>query len=379
MSDGDGKESVKFLSEKDSPQRKGKKKKLAFDEFAEAIARIAVVQVCESVGFQTFQQAALDTLADVGVRYIREVGKVAVLSCNSANRSQCNVFDVIKSLEDLGLIQGFPGAADVGRPFSGSGIIKDMMRFIGKAEEIPFAYSIPVFPLVKRRTLNPSFAQAKENPPHGHIPSWLPKFPDPETYAVVTLGKDNDIETTMASEIQQVEEKHRKVEMPLQNMQQKLLHNGYEGVAVGHENATQTHRAAASNPFLAPPIQFWEREVSLPVIPAKLLEEDVGYRRSSEVTEKDHITLETSLKANETKSRPSDHENGKMIVLSGRPTVHFKIGNSKHHLTTKLMNVGTERLYPWFDIDISRNAKTEIRAENIIFEDTEQPPDSLVN
>ncbi|KAL0396600.1 UNVERIFIED_CONTAM: Transcription initiation factor TFIID subunit [Sesamum calycinum] len=338
MSDGDGKDTVKFLSEKENQLSKRKKKKLGTDEFAQAIARIAVAQVCESLGFQSFQQSALDTLADVGVRYIRELGKTACAFANLANRSQCNVFDVIQGLEDLGSVQGFSGASDVNHSLSGSG----------------------------------------ENPPDEHIPSWLPKFPDPETYVDLSSGNEKDTETEVVNKNQQVEEQHIKVERPLLNLQQKLICNGSEaGIAVEQVDAAKAQRAAESNPFLAPPLQFGEKEVTVPALPAKLSDEAVGYHQSCEVLENNLLTSEPSLQANEAATiGPCEPQDSRKILLNGRPNIHFKFGNRKKSLgmVTSPWNEGIEKSSLWFGDDHDEIDKKRRRAEKVLWENTEYPP-----
>ncbi|XVE83676.1 hypothetical protein DITRI_Ditri16bG0105700 [Diplodiscus trichospermus] len=85
------------------------------DDFALAIAKVAVAQVCESVEFQSFQHSALETLSDIIVRYIYSIGKTANFNANLAGRVEENVFDLIQGLEELGSGLGFAGASDVDR------------------------------------------------------------------------------------------------------------------------------------------------------------------------------------------------------------------------------------------------------------------------
>ena len=47
------------------------------DDFALEITKVAVAQVCESIGFQSFQHSALETLSDIIVRYIYSIGKMS--------------------------------------------------------------------------------------------------------------------------------------------------------------------------------------------------------------------------------------------------------------------------------------------------------------
>lgn len=375
MSDGVGKDSSKFLTEKESQQSRRKKKKLGADEFAQAIARIAVAQVCESLGFQSFHQSALDTLADVGVRYIREIGKTACSYANLANRSQSNVFDVIQALEGLGSIQGFSGASDVSHCLSGSGVVRDIIRYVAQAEEIPFAYLLPAFPVVKERTLDPSFTQADENPPGEHIPGWLPKFPDPEAYVNLCSENEKVPEIEVGNKIQQVEEQHAMVERPLPNMPRKLICNGSEaGVAVEKGDAAKAQRAAESNPFLAPPLQFGEKDVFLPVLPAKLLDETGGYRQSCEVLDNHLLQLEPSFQANEAgTSGPCEPEDKRNFLTNGRPNVHFKLGSGKKSLSM-VMRTGTdgiEKISLWFGDNHEGTDEKKRAPEKILQENTE--------
>ncbi|XXG47901.1 hypothetical protein AAC387_Pa02g2468 [Persea americana] len=85
------------------------------DDFAWSIARIVVVQTCESAGFQSFQQSALDALSNIGIRYLLDLGKTACFYMNSISRTGCSVFNVVQGFEDLDSSWGFNGASDVNR------------------------------------------------------------------------------------------------------------------------------------------------------------------------------------------------------------------------------------------------------------------------
>ncbi|KAL0316212.1 UNVERIFIED_CONTAM: Transcription initiation factor TFIID subunit [Sesamum radiatum] len=86
-------------------------------DFGRAISRIAVAQVCESIGFGGFNECALDSLADVAIRYICDLG-----------------------LEDIGMSQGFSGASEIHTDcVVSSGAIKEIKEYVEMAEEIPFS------------------------------------------------------------------------------------------------------------------------------------------------------------------------------------------------------------------------------------------------
>ncbi|KAL7135650.1 hypothetical protein ABFS83_11G112400 [Erythranthe nasuta] len=374
MSDGVGKDSLKGLTEGENQQSNRKKKKLGTDEFAQAVARIAVAQVCEGLGFQSFNQSALDVLADVGVRYIRDIGKTACSYANLANRSQCNVFDVIQGLEDFGSVQGFPGASDLNHCLLGSGVVRDVIRYVAQAEEIPFAYSIPAFPVVKERIFSPSYAQAEENPPDEHIPSWLPKFPDPNTYADLDLENDKDSETEVANKTLLVEEPGAMVERSSSSIHRRLICNGSEaGVVVDKVDAAKVKLAAESNPFLAQPLQFGEKDVLLPVVPAKLLEETRGYHRSCKVLDNHLSKSMPSTNEAASKNAPCETEDRRNILFNGRQNVHFKFGNSKKPVDMGMCSQteGSEKNSLWFGDDCDGKDEKKRTAEKVLRENME--------
>ncbi|XP_042061040.1 transcription initiation factor TFIID subunit 8-like [Salvia splendens] len=378
MSNGEGKD--KFLSEKENPQAMRKNKKLGEDEFAQAIAKNVVAQVCESLGFQSFQQSALDNLADVAMRYIREIGKTASSYANLANRTQCNVFDVIQGLEHLGSVQGFSGASDVRHCLTRSSVVKDIIRYVSLADEVPFVYPIPAFPVVKERVLDLRVSQSEEIPRDEHIPSWLPMFPDPATYAELSSGNEKDSETE-AVKIQQVEQQNRRAERSLLNLQQKFMCNGTEaGVVVEQGDAAKAQRAAENNPFLATPLQFGEKKVSLPTLPARIIDESMeyGYHQSHKIMENQVSVMEPSSQTNQAaRNGPCEPEDRRMIPVNGRPNVQFKFGNVKKSLSmvTNPRNNNTGRTSPWFGDDHDGADDKKDRAEMILSENTEYPPE----
>ncbi|KAK9072804.1 hypothetical protein SSX86_009239 [Deinandra increscens subsp. villosa] len=79
------------------------------DEFGRCIAKVAVAQICERVGFDSCNDSALESLADIAIRFVRDLGKTAKFYANVANRTESNVFDVIQGLEDLGSVDRVSG------------------------------------------------------------------------------------------------------------------------------------------------------------------------------------------------------------------------------------------------------------------------------
>ncbi|CAK9162996.1 unnamed protein product [Ilex paraguariensis] len=370
MSDGGG-ESVRD-SEHSTTTTTTKSKS---DDFAQSIARIGVAQVCESAGFQSFQQSALDTFSDVAVRYIREIGKTANHYASLAGRTDCNMFDIIQGLEDLGSVQGFSGNSDVNHCLYHSGTVKEIVQYVGTAEEIPFAYSIPRFPVVKERKPSLSFEQVGEMPPGDHIPTWLPVFPDPETYTNLPSGNVRGVES-QGDRIEKASG-HRKVEPSLLNLQQRLASNGPEApLAADPADAAKAKRAFDTNPFLAVPLQYGEKVVSSVVLPDRLRDEAVVQNNKHRVVENHASVLETFAPVIEAvKSGISDSEGGMKKVLLGRkPTLQFKFGTSKKFLggAMNLRIEGAQRVDSSFVNDNGKDDKKR-RAEQILKKSMEDP------
>ncbi|KAM7516701.1 hypothetical protein LguiA_006284 [Lonicera macranthoides] len=371
MSDGGG-ESGREL---DNIINYTKKKKSGSEDFVQAIAKIAVAQVCESVGFQGFQQSALDTFSDVAVRYIRDIGKTANLYANLAGRTEGNVFDIIQGLEDLGLSEGFCGASEINRCLADSGAVRDIVQYVDVSEEIPFVYSIPSFPVIKERNPPLSFRQVGEIPPAEHIPDWLPAFPNPEIYEKMPEGSQREAEIQMVDNNQQIKEvkEHRKLEHSLLNVQQRLATNGSETPPTTDPgDAAKAKRAADSNPFLVAPLQFGEKEVSSVVLPASLSHEQTVQIWADGV--KHGSALETFAPAVEkVNSRESDsEESGKGALLKRGSAVKFKIGFGKKSLG-KAMSLGHDGIEKTtlFENDNVKEAKKKRRAEQILKESME--------
>ncbi|CAA7019910.1 unnamed protein product [Microthlaspi erraticum] len=196
-------------------------------EFSLAAAKVAVAQVCESVGYEHFKDPALESLAGFAVQYILQLGKTATSFANLNGRSQCNVFDIALALED------FTGDADEKKisPESCSAVrsvkLKEIIDFVNSSEEIPFPQPLPRFPVAisdgssKKTMMIPSFVDIGETPPGKHIPLWLPAFPDPHTYKETPMWIERASDPR-GDKIEQARQR-RKAERALLSLQRKFV------------------------------------------------------------------------------------------------------------------------------------------------------------
>ncbi|XP_071705373.1 transcription initiation factor TFIID subunit 8-like [Rutidosis leptorrhynchoides] len=189
-------------------------------DYHTAVSKIAVAQICKSVGYKGAQTTALETLTDIAVRYLQSIAKSAATSAISTGRTQCNLLDVIRAFEDLHSDLGFKGNSDPKKRLyilSNSSILRDTMKFVYRTREIPFAKPLP-----RRGSTIPSFSTCfpDERVKLNHIPRWLPSFPkigDGGDKTVVDTANEGAIEVEKMCliesdrKISKLPEKRRKV------------------------------------------------------------------------------------------------------------------------------------------------------------------------
>ncbi|XP_039051980.1 transcription initiation factor TFIID subunit 8-like [Hibiscus syriacus] len=191
------------------------------DDFGISISKIVVAQICESVGYQGYKEFALEALTDISIWYPCDLAKNASFHANLDGRTECDVLDITRALEDLGDSHGFPGASETGNCLVDSWIVKEITQFMDTKEEIPFAQPVPKFPVVRNEKLVPSFKHMNEAPPGKHIPSWLPAFPDPHTYNHTPMWTER-ASNPCADKIEQAR-RQIKAERALLRLQQRFV------------------------------------------------------------------------------------------------------------------------------------------------------------
>uniref|UniRef100_A0A7C9DVN2 Transcription initiation factor TFIID subunit 8 n=1 Tax=Opuntia streptacantha TaxID=393608 RepID=A0A7C9DVN2_OPUST len=321
----DGVDESKRDSESDACRR------VCAEDYGRAVAKVAVAQICEGVGFEAVKQSALVALSDIAVRYICDLGKSASSYASLAGRSEVSLFDIVKGLENLGSSGDLSGSSEVDHCVMESGVLKEMAEFVGTLEETPFALSIPQFPVIKYPRGIPKFSHMGEVPNGRHIPPWLPAFPDPHTYIQSPIWKERKTDPR-TDKVEQVRQR-RKAERSLLSLQQRLLSNSLAGSSGSGNycvNAVKDSGAStSSNTFLAPLLPVGEKDVSTFLFPSKLANEEAEKKQVS--------VLETFSPAIDAmKGAESYSLNLYQRVVSERRPVHFKLKAVKKMLVEDL-------------------------------------------
>lgn len=147
-------------------------------EFAFAIARIAVSQICQSVGYRKTHLSALETLTHIATKYLHAIAASASFAAASSNRTQSNLFDILRALHDLRSVEGFAGASDLHRTdycLLGSSVLLELASFVMNTDETPFARPIPCLEdSTEQKRMEYSSSEFRAP----HVPRWLPEFPE---------------------------------------------------------------------------------------------------------------------------------------------------------------------------------------------------------
>ncbi|XP_074570227.1 transcription initiation factor TFIID subunit 8-like [Curcuma longa] len=325
------------------------------EEFSRYVARIAVSNICQSTGFHSSQQSASYAFADITVRYICMLGKTAIFYANLAGRTSCNVFDVILGLEDFGLLRGYPGgASDVHRCLLSSGIIQELIQFVNTEVDASVRRPIMKFPIPRMPKPTPSFAQVREVPAGNHIPDWLPRFPDPNTYKRTQVWKKRD--TDAKEDKVEKTRQRRKAERSLLSIQSKLGFNASAEIQLTVDGDVEKgSKLVANNPFLALPLSCNDKKISEVAIPQEL---EPG--KSSAVLE----TFVPALEASKVKSLDFD-SNDKIALPQRRTTIQFKIRDGKKFTEiSPSSHILDAKKNSWFLMDDEKDDKKK-RAETI--------------
>eukprot|EP00961_Rhodomonas_salina_P121521 1636011-Rhodomonas_salina.1 len=78
------------------------------EDFAGDACRTVVAQICEAVGFHSMTQSASETLTDILIKFIDEMGFQAHSLAEFSGRTECNVLDVKLAIDHMGSIPRFP-------------------------------------------------------------------------------------------------------------------------------------------------------------------------------------------------------------------------------------------------------------------------------
>jgi len=221
------------------------------DQFARAVLKVAIAQLCQYAGFNGIQQSACEALTEILSKYIEEIGRTSHMYAELACRTECNYNDLKLAFNDIGVS------------------INELSVYATQNDEMPLNKPVPRFPVRKKRETSqpPEFREEPEESPLDHIPPFLPPFPDKHAFKETPTFEQ---QVSDPRQIRKLKSKqNRQVESSLTKLSTKFSNNlisNYDTVRTHeqhqlHKNSAQsngsivivdgTKSGEQSNPFLS--------------------------------------------------------------------------------------------------------------------------------
>ncbi|XP_037822011.1 uncharacterized protein LOC119610739 isoform X2 [Lucilia sericata] len=131
------------------------------DQYMKELLRVAVAQICQTIGYNATQSAPLELLQDVLDKFMREFTRDLRRQVEHYNRTEANLNDVTLTLSSINVN------------------LNELLDYINNVEPVPFALDVPKFPARKDSALNflkPGSKEVLTRPVHvhAHLPPMLP-------------------------------------------------------------------------------------------------------------------------------------------------------------------------------------------------------------
>ncbi|XP_075158993.1 TBP-associated factor 3 [Haematobia irritans] len=131
------------------------------DQYMKDILRVAVAQICQTIGYNATQSAPLELLQDVLDKFMKEFTRDLRRQVEHYNRTEANLDDVTLTLNSINVN------------------VSELLDYVNNVEPVPFATEIPKFPAHKNSYLNflkPGSKEVLTRPVHvhDHLPPMLP-------------------------------------------------------------------------------------------------------------------------------------------------------------------------------------------------------------
>uniref|UniRef100_A0A2M3ZFK1 Putative transcription initiation factor tfiid subunit 3 n=1 Tax=Anopheles braziliensis TaxID=58242 RepID=A0A2M3ZFK1_9DIPT len=149
------------------------------DAYAMHVLKIAVAQICQTIGWHSTHTTTMELLVDVTQHFLREISRIMHRYSELYNRTEPNLDDLALAYRDIGIN------------------LPEMLEYIEFVDPIPLSLDVPRFPVPKETNLcflKPGSKEVLTRPMH--IPEYLPpmliEVPTSETGDLGEEGADDD-------------------------------------------------------------------------------------------------------------------------------------------------------------------------------------------
>ncbi|XP_049294632.1 uncharacterized protein LOC125769806 [Anopheles funestus] len=126
-------------------------------EYAQHVLKVAVAQICRTIGWHSTHASTMDLLIDVTQHFLREISRIMHRYCELYNRTEANLDDLALAYKEIGIN------------------LDELMEYVQFVDPIPLTLEVPRFPLPKESSLNflkPGSREVLTRPVH--IPEYMP-------------------------------------------------------------------------------------------------------------------------------------------------------------------------------------------------------------
>ncbi|XP_035774515.1 uncharacterized protein LOC118457237 [Anopheles albimanus] len=148
------------------------------DAYAMHVLKIAVAQICQTIGWHSTHTTTMELLVDVTQHFLREISRIMHRYSELYNRTEPNLDDLALAYRDIGIN------------------LPEMLEYIEFVDPIPLSLDVPRFPVPKETNLcflKPGSKEVLTRPMH--IPEYLPPMlieaPTSETGDLGEEGTDD--------------------------------------------------------------------------------------------------------------------------------------------------------------------------------------------
>ncbi|XP_049541411.1 nascent polypeptide-associated complex subunit alpha, muscle-specific form isoform X1 [Anopheles darlingi] len=127
------------------------------DAYAMHVLKIAVAQICQTIGWHSTHTTTMELLVDVTQHFLREISRIMHRYSELYNRTEPNLDDLALAYRDIGIN------------------LPEMLEYIEFVDPIPLSLDVPRFPVPKETNLcflKPGSKEVLTRPMH--IPEYLP-------------------------------------------------------------------------------------------------------------------------------------------------------------------------------------------------------------
>ncbi|KAH8272442.1 hypothetical protein KR044_002967, partial [Drosophila immigrans] len=262
--------------------------------YSSEVLRIVIAQIAQTIGYCNTQNAPLELLEDILLKFVQELARDLHSQVEHANRSEPNIRDVQLSFSNLSID------------------VHELIDYIGNVEPVPFAREVPEYPVKRNSHLNflkPGSAETLTRPVHifEYLPAMLPpteRILAPSSSEIDNLSPnyqkkcaDNSLSSSGGREQSATDLQNWCKQIESSMSLKPLSSRDHIDTIDGHAVRTINSVVMTTGGFISPAIEGKLPEAFIPQIIEKLkgLDAPPSFSSNAMLETKNSITVESNL------------------------------------------------------------------------------------